>query len=71
MKILTGHVVGGRVELPPGAATEGSAVTVLVPEGEGTFDLSPDEVRELQVSIDQASRGEVVDGWELLGGLRS
>lgn len=71
MKILTGKVVNGRVTLPAGAADEGTTVTVLVPEGEASFKLSSEEVRELQASLDQASRGEVVDGWELLESLRS
>lgn len=66
VKILKGKVVGGRVELPPDAAPDGT----VVPDGESTFTLSPEEVRELQKSIDQASRGEVVDAWELLEELR-
>ena len=71
MKIITGKVVDGRIEVPSGTLEEGSSVTVLVPDGEATFELSPEEVRELQSSIDQASRGEVVDGWQLLEQIRS
>lgn len=71
MKILTGKVVDGCVVLPPDAADDGTTVTVLVPEGEASFKLSPEEVRELQDSLDQVSRGEVIDGWELLDSLRS
>lgn len=70
MKILTGKVVGGRVELPPGAAAEGTDVTILIPEEEASFTLTPAEVRLLQESIDEIARGEVVDGWELLAELR-
>jgi hypothetical protein len=70
MKIITGKVVDGRIEVPSGTLEEGSSVTVLVPDGEETFELSPEEVRELQSSIDQASRGEVVDGWQLLEQIR-
>ncbi|MBI4728713.1 MAG: hypothetical protein HY775_04330 [Acidobacteria bacterium] len=71
MKIVTAKVAGGRVELPPDAAADGTTVTVLVPEEESSFLLTPGEVRELQASIDEASRGEVVDGWQLLTELRS
>ena len=71
MKIITGKVVAGRIEVPRGTVEEGVTVTVLVPDGEGTFTLSAEEVRELQASIDQASRGEVVDGWKLLDELRA
>lgn len=70
MKILSGKVVRGRVELPPGAAPEGADVTVLISEGEETFELTDEEVRQLQASLDEASRGEVVDGWQLLEELR-
>lgn len=70
MKILNAKIIGGRIELPPGTAADGTSVTVLVPDGATTFELSPEEVRELQESIDQASRGEVVDGWQLLEELR-
>lgn len=52
MKIVTAKVVGGRVELPPDLAVDGTTVTVLVPEEEASFRLTPDEVRELQASID-------------------
>ena len=71
MKIVTAKVVGGRVELPPDSVADGTTVTVLVPEEETSFRLTPDEVLELQASIDEISRGEVVDGWELLSELRS
>jgi len=71
MKIVTGRVVAGRIEVPSGTVEEGATVTVLVPDGEEAFELSPEEVRELQGSIDQASRGEVVDGWQLLTQLRA
>jgi hypothetical protein len=70
MKVFKGKVINGRVELPPEVARDGTEVTVLVSEGETTFQLSPEEVRELQASIDEASRGEVVDGWRLLEELR-
>lgn len=70
MKIVTGKIVAGRVEVPSGSVQDGTTVTVLVPDGEAEFELSPQEVRELQSTIDQASRGEVVDGWQLLEQLR-
>ena len=70
MRILSGTVVDGRIEVPEGTVEDGTTVTVIVPDGEATFELTPEEVRELQSSIDQASRGEVVDGWKLLEQLR-
>lgn len=70
MKVFRGKVVNGRIELPPELADDGTEVTVFVPEGETSFTLSADEVRELQTSIDEISRGEVIDGWKLLEELR-
>jgi hypothetical protein len=70
MRILSGTVVDGRIEVPEGTVEDGTTVTVIIPDGDTTFELTPEEVRELQSSIDQASRGEVVDGWQLLEQLR-
>jgi len=69
MKILDGTVVEGRVELPAGSVSDGTEVKVLIPEGEANFELSEVDVRQLQVSIDQVSRGEVIDGRQLLAEL--
>jgi hypothetical protein len=66
MKVLTARVVDGRLDLPEGSLQEGATVTLLVPEAEAGFRLSPEERALLQKSIDQADRGEVVDGWQLL-----
>ena len=52
MKILTGRVVAGKIEVPNGAVEEGSTVTVLVPDAEDSFELSAEEVRELHSSLD-------------------
>ena len=67
MKVLSAEVVGGRLELPKGAAKEGATLVVLVPDGEESgFRLSPEEQARLQSAIDQADRGEMTDGLALL-----
>ena len=71
MKVITATCKEGRIDVPEGSVADGVTVTVLVPEGEPSFTLSPAESRELQASIDQASRGEVVDGWQLLQELKA
>jgi hypothetical protein len=65
MKIATGKVVGGRVELEGDSLAEGSVVTIISTEDGETFDVSPDQERALQAAIAQAERGEVVSWDEL------
>jgi hypothetical protein len=60
---------GGRLDVPEGSFQEGDTVTLLVPEAEEGFTLSPEERSSLLEAIAQADRGEVVDGWQLLSEL--
>jgi len=71
MKILTARFAEGRFNLPEGSVREGDVVTLLVPEDEGGFTLTPEERTHLEIAIAEADRGEVVDGWELLDELRA
>ena len=63
MKVATGKVVKGKIVLEGEPLAEGSVVTVLAPEEDETFDLSPEEEKALLAAIAQAERGEVVS-WE-------
>lgn len=58
-------------ELPEGTLEGAATVAVLVPEDEGAFELSDEQVAELTRALAEADRGEGVDGWELLAELRS
>jgi hypothetical protein len=69
MKLLTARVLDGHLDIPEGCLREGEVVTLLVPESEQGFELTPEERELLLQSIAQADRGEVVDGWQLLGEL--
>jgi hypothetical protein len=72
MKMLTAKVVGGQLDVPVGILEEGTTVTILVPEhedGEG-FEVSEEQKALLLESLEQARRGEGVDGWKLLEELR-
>lgn len=71
MKVMTGTVVGGRVELPAEFVAEGAHVMVLAPESDKPVRLSPAEERELVEAMDQIRRGEYIDGQDLLNELRS
>jgi hypothetical protein len=70
MKILTAKYVNGRLDLPEGSVREGDTVTLLVPEQEEEFSLTPEERSRLDAAIAQANRGEGIDGWSLLDELR-
>ena len=72
MKVLTAKVVDGQLDVPEGTLEEGITVTLLVPEREDEdgFDVTDEEKAFLLESLEQARRGEGVDGWQLLDGLR-
>jgi hypothetical protein len=56
LAIYTGKVVDGNVIVKGVLLSEGSHVTILVPDDEAPFDLTPDMVAELDESIAQALR---------------
>ena len=70
MKLLTAKFLDGHLDIPDGCLQEGDVVTLLVPEAEQGFELTPEERTLLLESIAQADRGEVVDGWQLLDEIR-
>ncbi|MBQ11157.1 MAG: hypothetical protein CMJ45_06380 [Planctomyces sp.] len=71
MKILTAKYINGHLDLPEGSLNEGDVVTLLVPEQESEFSLTPEETARLQTAIAQAEKGESIDGWKLLDELRT
>lgn len=70
MKVATGIVLDGKVVVEGEALAEGSTVTVLLPEDDEAFQLSPEDEEELLESIAQIERGEFVSGEQLLERLR-
>jgi len=58
MKIITGTVTHGRIEVEGEPFSEGEKVTVLGHEGNETFRVSPEEKRQLLASMAQADRGQ-------------
>lgn len=71
MRVITGTVVGGKVELPPEMVEEGAQVTALVSGPNEPIRLSPAEESVLLEAMEEIRRGEYVDGGELLSELRS
>ncbi len=71
MKILTVEVKDGQVQVPPGVLGSASEATLIVAEPEDSgFHLSAEEAQMLRRSIAEADRGETVDAWEVLEGLK-
>jgi hypothetical protein len=69
MRITQGKVVDGRVVIEGEPLSEGSTVTVLVPD-ERTFTLSEEDEAALLEAIAQADRGELLDAEEVLSRLQ-
>jgi len=70
MRVTTGRVVNGKIEVPDEAFAEGLVVTILAPEDRGTFTLGPEAEAALLEAIAEADRGELISGDELLRELR-
>ena len=66
MRVINGKVVGGSVVLEGATLAEGAKVTVLVREGEETFELQPEEEARLLEAIDDADRGDLLDAKDVL-----
>lgn len=66
MRITTGRVVDGRIEVPGDCLAEGSTVTVLAPENDETFTLGPNEEAALLEAMAEGDRGEVIPAEEFL-----
>jgi len=69
MRIDSGRVVGGRVEID-GDLPEGATVTVLALEGDETFEADPATEKVLLEAIAQCERGDTIPMTRLLSELR-
>jgi len=71
MKVAIGKVVAGQVVVEGAPLEEGSSVTIIAPEGDETFEINGDAEAALLLAIDEAERGEVLDGKQFLSDLAS
>ena len=60
MRVASGRVIDGRVELMDSQFPEGSAVTILLHEGDETFEADEETERMVLDSIAQCERGQTV-----------
>jgi hypothetical protein len=69
MRIANGRIVDGKVEVEGEPLAEGSIVTVLVRDEDESFQVPSAQEAALLAAIDEADRGEVIDGAEFLRSL--
>ena len=65
MRITKGKVVGGQVIVEGEPLTEGSIVTILIPE-DRTFTLTEEDEAALLEAIAQADKGQLLDAEDVL-----
>jgi len=60
MRVTTGRVDDGRIEVSRESLAEGEAVIVLALEGDETFTLDPQDEAALLAAIAEGDRGDVI-----------
>jgi hypothetical protein len=70
MLITTGTVNEGVIRIDIKGLPEGSKITMIAKEDDGTFELGPSEEASLLAAIAEAERGEFVDAAEILQQIR-
>jgi hypothetical protein len=66
MLITTGKVNNGVIQIDSKDLPDGTTVTLLVHEGDETFELDTSQENELLTAIAEADRGELTSAAELL-----
>jgi hypothetical protein len=66
MRVTTGKIVNGRIEVPGETFPEGSIVTILATESREVFHLGPEAETALLEALKDADRGDTISGEELL-----
>lgn len=70
MLITTGQVHRGAIEVDSSSLPEGTKVTILVHEDDGTFELSAEEEAKLLAAMAEAERGDGLGVPQVLHELR-
>lgn len=70
VRVASGRIIHGRVELNETELPEGAAVTVLFQDGDETFSVDTETKKMLLESIAQCERGETVPLEQVLDELR-
>ena len=70
VRVASGRIIDGRVELNDAELPEGAVVTVLLSDGDETFETDPATKKMLLESIAQCERGQTVSLEHVLDELR-
>ena len=70
MRVASGRNIEGRIEVDAADLPEGAAVTVLLAEGDETFEADEETEQMLLESIAQCERGQTVPLSQVLEELR-
>jgi hypothetical protein len=70
MKVISGTVVGGKIEVPTNALAEGDRVAILAADSTEPIQLTPEQEDELVAAVEDIRRGQYVDGHDLVADLR-
>ena len=70
MLITTGKVNNGVIQIDSKDLPDGTMVTVLASEGDGTFELDVAQETDLLAALAEADRGELVSASEVLDKIR-
>jgi len=70
MRVASGKVVQGKVQLQDASFPEGASVTVLFPEEGEAFEVDPETEKMLLESIAQCERGQTIPFDSVMARLR-
>ena len=70
MKVISGTVVNGKIDVPIDALAEGDRVAILARDSTEPIQLTPEQEDELVASVEDIRRGKYVDGQDLVANLR-
>lgn len=70
MKVISGTVVGGKIEVPANALAEGDRVAILAADSTEPIQLTAEQEDELVAAVEDIRRGQYVDGHDLMADLR-
>ena len=70
MKVISGTVVDGKIDVPIDALAEGDRVAILAADSTEPIQLTPDQEDEMVAAVEDIRRGRYVDGQDFVGDLR-